>query len=118
MNRTSLWIGCCWAVAAAGTAAIIGWNMHIGWRIGLAFVVAASIGGAFLLFSRQQQRQRERMLQETQLAAIHLMNHQRHDWMNDLQLLYGYVRLKKYDKLPDCVETIKEEWRRKAELPN
>ncbi|MDT8979743.1 Spo0B domain-containing protein [Paenibacillus sp. chi10] len=108
MNRTSLWIGCCWAVAAAGTAAIIGWNMHIGWRFGLAFVVAASIGGAFLLFSRQQQRQRERMLQETQLAAIHLMNHQRHDWMNDLQLLYGYVRLKKYDKLPDCVETIKE----------
>ncbi|MBG9734502.1 Spo0B domain-containing protein [Paenibacillus alvei] len=108
MNRTSLWIGCCFAVAAVSATAIIGCNMHIGWRIGLTFVMAASIGAAFWLFSRQLKRRSEEMLQDAQLSAIQLMNHQRHDWMNDLQLLYGYVRLKKYDKLPDCVETIKE----------
>ncbi|MNP06862.1 hypothetical protein D3C76_988630 [compost metagenome] len=28
--------------------------------------------------------------------------------MNDLQILYGYIQLGKYDKLADCVERIKE----------
>nr|WP_243734932.1 Spo0B domain-containing protein [Paenibacillus turpanensis] len=38
---------------------------------------------------------------------IRLMDYQRHEWMNDLQVLFGYVRLKKFDKLPDVVEKLK-----------
>ena len=38
---------------------------------------------------------------------IQLMSHYRHDWMNDLQLLFGYVSLKKYDKLSDCLDKIR-----------
>ncbi|NOU96036.1 hypothetical protein GC093_22835 [Paenibacillus sp. LMG 31456] len=41
------------------------------------------------------------------LRLIHLFNHYRHDWMNEIQLLFGYVKLKKYDKLEDLMEKIK-----------
>jgi stage 0 sporulation protein B (sporulation initiation phosphotransferase) len=41
------------------------------------------------------------------LRLIHLFNHYRHDWMNEIQLLYGYVKLKKYDKLEALMENIK-----------
>ncbi|CAM4363937.1 Spo0B domain-containing protein [Paenibacillus tarimensis] len=46
--------------------------------------------------------------QALQLAAIRTLNHHRHDWMNDLQVLYGYLRLNKPDKTIDCVEKIRE----------
>lgn len=39
---------------------------------------------------------------------LNIMNQQRHDFMNDLQVLYGYVCLKKYEKLEGYVENIKE----------
>jgi len=41
-------------------------------------------------------------------TAIASLNHHRHDWMNDLQVLYGYLRLGKLDKSLQCVERIKE----------
>lgn len=40
------------------------------------------------------------------LRLIHLFNHYRHDWMNEIQLVYGYVKLKKYDKLEALMENI------------
>ncbi|MCS7458714.1 Spo0B domain-containing protein [Paenibacillus doosanensis] len=47
--------------------------------------------------------------QETEhnLRFIRLLNHYRHDWMNEIQVLFGYVKLKKYDKLADLMEKIK-----------
>lgn len=38
---------------------------------------------------------------------LRLFNHYRHDWMNDIQILMGYVQLKKYDKLSALMEKIK-----------
>ncbi|AIQ14073.1 Spo0B domain-containing protein [Paenibacillus durus] len=49
-------------------------------------------------------RKQERILQQT---AIRTLNHHRHDWMNDLQVLYGYIQLGKPDKSVQCVERIK-----------
>lgn len=43
---------------------------------------------------------------ETELRMLRLFNHYRHDWMNDIQLLFGYVKLKKFDKLPALMEKI------------
>ena len=37
---------------------------------------------------------------------VQTINRLRHDWMNDVQVLYGYLKLKKYDKMNDYVETI------------
>ena len=55
-------------------------------------------------FERELQLQ-EKILQQ---AAIRTLNHHRHDWMNDLQILYGYIQLGKPDKSVECVERIKE----------
>ncbi|WP_159881166.1 Spo0B domain-containing protein [Paenibacillus puerhi] len=45
---------------------------------------------------------------EQDLRTLRLFNHYRHDWMNDIQVLMGYVQLKKYDKLPGMMEKIKD----------
>ncbi|MBP1156577.1 MULTISPECIES: Spo0B domain-containing protein [unclassified Paenibacillus] len=42
------------------------------------------------------------------LRILRLFNHYRHDWMNDIQILMGYVQLKKYDKLSSLMEKIKD----------
>lgn len=44
---------------------------------------------------------------EQNLQFIRLLNHYRHDWMNEIQVLFGYVKLKKYDKLESLMEKIR-----------
>jgi len=39
---------------------------------------------------------------------IDTLSHARHDWMNDLQLLLGYVQLRKYDKIAQYVDMLKQ----------
>ncbi|MNO12627.1 Sporulation initiation phosphotransferase B [compost metagenome] len=57
---------------------------------------------------RQAANEEKIMLESVQRTASATLGHHRHDWMNDLQILYGYIQLGKYDKLADCVERIKE----------
>ncbi|MEF2968030.1 Spo0B domain-containing protein [Paenibacillus sp. M1] len=57
---------------------------------------------------RQAENERRQLLESVQRTATATLGHHRHDWMNDLQVLYGYIRLGKYDKLAGCVERIKE----------
>lgn len=53
----------------------------------------------------KEQAALKRALEET---ANTVFNHYRHDWMNDLQVLYGYIRMGKYDKCEEYVERLKE----------
>lgn len=48
---------------------------------------------------------------DADLRLLRLFNHYRHDWMNDLQMVMGYIQLKKVDKLSDLMEKIKEKVR-------
>ncbi|WP_434756451.1 Spo0B domain-containing protein [Paenibacillus amylolyticus] len=57
---------------------------------------------------RQAEAERKTIIQSMERTAIASLNHHRHDWMNDLQVLYGYLRLGKLDKSLQCVERIKE----------
>jgi len=65
---------------------------------------------AFSFIWSKRHFEQELHLQENilQQAAIRTLNHHRHDWMNDLQILYGYIQLGKPDKSVECVERIKE----------
>ncbi|NGM83533.1 sporulation protein [Paenibacillus sp. 7124] len=74
--------------------------------LGLWAVAAALISVATVRrhYEREIWKQ-ERILQQT---AIRMLTHHRHDWMNDLQVLYGYIQLGKPDKSVQCVERIKE----------
>lgn len=49
----------------------------------------------------------ERLIENAQLSAIRTLSHHRHDWMNELQILYGYLRLNKLDKAVDVVDRIR-----------
>ncbi|WP_310551430.1 Spo0B domain-containing protein [Paenibacillus glufosinatiresistens] len=74
----------------------------------LAAWAAAAMAAAVLLCRgrlQEELRRQEHCLQE---QAIRTLNHHRHDWMNDLQVLYGYIQLGKPDKSVQCVERIKE----------
>lgn len=48
------------------------------------------------------------LLDEYRKLWIETMNHARHDWLNELQLIMGYVQMKKYDKLSACVDMLKQ----------
>lgn len=51
---------------------------------------------------------------DSDVRLLRLFNHYRHDWMNDIQILMGYVQLKKYDKLLPLMEKIKQKVRQES----
>ncbi|CAM3084545.1 Spo0B domain-containing protein [Paenibacillus sediminis] len=58
---------------------------------------------------RYYERENKRNIAAIQRTSIKTLGHHRHDWMNELQILYGYIKLGKVDKLAGCVERIKEQ---------
>ncbi|MDF2927294.1 MAG: hypothetical protein K0R57_6208 [Paenibacillaceae bacterium] len=92
--------------AAAGLAGILAWIvLAVAWfpfPVSLILAVTASACVYYVVKSDRAEREaraRERM--------IGLVNHYRHDWMNDLQIVFGYIQLRKYDILPDYMDKIK-----------
>ncbi|MFD2703116.1 Spo0B domain-containing protein [Paenibacillus shunpengii] len=74
----------------------------------LAFWLGAVLFYLFKTVDKQLEEQRHQTQQRMEDTAISVLNHHRHDWMNDLQVLYGYIRLGKNDKSIQTVERIKE----------
>ncbi|QGQ95401.1 hypothetical protein EHS13_11160 [Paenibacillus psychroresistens] len=72
--------------------------------VGLALLGALGCAGIFISIKEE----RKQLKAENRRQMIDLIGHYRHDWMNDIQLLFGYVTLKKYDKLNDCMDKIRE----------
>ncbi|HZG58039.1 Spo0B domain-containing protein [Paenibacillus sp.] len=56
----------------------------------------------------EEQEWQGRMLDEQRQLWIDTLSHARHDWLNDLQMIMGYVQLRKYDKLAACVDMLKQ----------
>ncbi|WP_052723838.1 Spo0B domain-containing protein [Paenibacillus wulumuqiensis] len=57
----------------------------------------------------QQHASMQQQNEAVHMTAIEAFSHHRHDWMNDLQLLYGYIQLGNKDKLVENIERIKEQ---------
>jgi stage 0 sporulation protein B (sporulation initiation phosphotransferase) len=51
--------------------------------------------------------ERKRLRHDDQAKLIRTINLHRHDWLNDLQILFGYISMKKYDNLQAYVDKIK-----------
>ncbi|QHT62054.1 histidine kinase [Paenibacillus lycopersici] len=105
MNRTRYYAASSVILPAA---AVLIWPAHR-WLLAvfLAWTLAAAAWWMRSL-AREQAGQLERLEQTMQQKAITTLNHHRHDWMNDLQIIYGYSRMGKTDKTIQCVEQIKE----------
>lgn len=91
-----------WTGLAGITALIVLmlWNHNLWARAALVLFVGLSIYVWLMLERKRQQEQSEALL-------IRTVNHYRHDWMNDFQVMLGYVRLKKYDRLAPNMEIVK-----------
>jgi len=61
----------------------------------------------------QELRQQE---QQAQQQLIQVINRSRHDWMNDTQILFGYIQLKKFDNLQPYMEKIKMTMQQESNL--
>ncbi|WP_042199634.1 Spo0B domain-containing protein [Paenibacillus camerounensis] len=104
------WKGIVWAVMLSVTLplGLLYWHTTLFTCLLLGVWVAAVL--AFSFFYNRRHFEEELRIQEKTLqqAANRTLNHHRHDWMNDLQVLYGYIQLNKPDKSVQCVERIKE----------
>jgi stage 0 sporulation protein B (sporulation initiation phosphotransferase) len=50
---------------------------------------------------------RERDGNDEQKLCLQALSYQRHDFMNDIQVIFGYLRMNKYDKIMEFVENMK-----------
>jgi len=90
-----------WTANALALGAMIAFAVPLYGRLLLGLWLVASI-----MYLHREERLRRKS--ESDRHLIRTLSHHRHDWMNELQVLYGYIRLKKYEKLQDYVDKIKE----------
>ncbi|QJD81806.1 Spo0B domain-containing protein [Cohnella herbarum] len=88
-------------------AAVFIW--HRSWWPLIVFVLWTSAAFAVIgvLQRRKHREQCDRLLMHGHLSAIRTLSHHRHDWMNELQIVYGYLRLNKLDKAVEVVDRIR-----------
>lgn len=79
--------------------------MYIEWLIiPLILIIVQQI-----LIFRSKKKQKELLAdyrEKSNKEIIRLMQVYRHDWQNYLQIIFGYVSLKKYDQIPNYIEKI------------
>ncbi|MGO4538117.1 Spo0B domain-containing protein [Paenibacillus sp. 2TAB19] len=89
-------------------AAVLIWPSKV-WLTAVFLIWIIAAAGFWIRLERKEYEERsERTIHSLQSSAIRTLNHHRHDWMNDLQVLYGYIRLQKLDKTVDYMEKIRE----------
>lgn len=96
-----------WLIAALPASAIIIWP-ESRW---INVFVIAWIGIIWFIYNRLDKKlaaeQLHKTIKSNQKMSITTMNHYRHDWMNQLQVLFGYISLGKKEKCIEYVEKIK-----------
>lgn len=89
-------------------------------RVALLLIVVICGYAAFKLeVSRIEEKWSHKLRDEEGLAQrnlIGVINRLRHDWMNDTQILFGYIQLKKFDNLQPYMEKIKMTMQQESNL--
>lgn len=99
-----------YGAASVVLPAVAVWFWRTEWWPHPVFVVWTAAAAALWVLADRKEREigHERTMRTLQWTAIRTLNHHRHDWMNDLQVLYGYIRMNKPDKSVECVENIRQ----------
>ncbi|TCM97668.1 sensor kinase SpoOB-type protein [Paenibacillus sp. BK033] len=88
-------------------AAVLIWPSSV-WLVALFLLWTIAAAVFWIRTERKEQEQRlARTVHMLQTASVKTLNHHRHDWMNDLQVLFGYIRMNKLDKTVEYVEKIR-----------
>lgn len=86
----------------------------------LFILLVVWLTAVFVLLSKYEKKQRERELQESRQVQqnffMDVLSHQRHDWMNELQLIFGYVRMGKHDRVEQIVTRVSEEMHKEGRI--
>ncbi|WP_254639490.1 Spo0B domain-containing protein [Cohnella sp. GbtcB17] len=103
--------------------AVVAWRDQL-WPIVLFLVwavAAALVAG--MIERRACKRETDRIIErasrdivKSRQDLVGTLSHHRHDWMNELQILYGYLRMQKIDKAIAVVDRIKEEMERDSRI--
>ncbi|CAM3525492.1 MULTISPECIES: Spo0B domain-containing protein [Saccharibacillus] len=83
-------------------------------------LLAAWLAAVFVLVLRHEKRRKEREIQELRQSQqqffMHVLSHQRHDWMNDLQLIFGYARMGKNDRVEEIVARVSDDMHKEGRI--
>ncbi|SEC72653.1 Spo0B domain-containing protein [Paenibacillus sp. GP183] len=87
-------------------------------RTGFA-IITAVCGYVYLSMERsrleKQLRQEQKLMKQSQdVQLLQIVNRIRHDIMNDIQVLFGYIQLKKFDNLSSQMENIRASFHRES----
>lgn len=78
------------------------------------------LAAVFLLLFRQERKRRTREIREARQSMqsffLDVLSHQRHDWMNDLQLIYGYAKMGKFDRVEEIVTRVSESMHKESRI--
>ncbi|MBP3961395.1 Spo0B domain-containing protein [Paenibacillus lignilyticus] len=108
MNRIGMTKQFAAASLLVPAAAVFIWPAEL-WLLAVFTVWLVLVAAFWVLAERREQESRmARAASAMQQASIRTLNHHRHDWMNDLQVIYGYIRMGKADKTVQYVEQIRE----------
>lgn len=89
-------------------AAILAWNIgEFSFLFGIVMILSL-IGAAWmgLYLPKQMQAEQEEQAGVLRRDALRILSHYRHDVMNHIQLLKGYMQLKKYERLEKPIQNI------------
>lgn len=89
-------------------AAVFVWREYWWPPVVLVLWAAAAAAVCIALEIRKLRLQHDRMQEQDRQTFIRTLSRHRHDWMNDLQILYGYIQLNKPDKAAKIVDRIRE----------
>jgi len=88
----------------------------------VTLIAALAFAGAAVIWSGALKKQHQLEIADLHKAReqemMRALSHYRHDWMNDLQVLIGYISLKKYDKLAPYLEKIKDKMSEESYIAN
>jgi hypothetical protein len=74
----------------------------------LLFAIAlAYLGWGYCLYLSKSEIQEVKEIEA--LRIIKILSHQRHDWMNHVQIIFGYLTLKKYEKIKEFLGTLSQQ---------
>ncbi|WP_308634749.1 Spo0B domain-containing protein [Paenibacillus silvisoli] len=108
MNRIGMTKSFAAASLLVPAAAVIIWPTQL-WLLAVFMIWVVLAAAVWIHTERTEQNARmARAAAAMQQASIRTLNHHRHDWMNDLQVIFGYIRMGKTDKTIQYVEQIRE----------
>jgi hypothetical protein len=99
-----------WAFATLPVPAAAVFVWRDSWWPPIVLVLWTALAAACFaaVMTRESRARSARLLEDARVSAIRTLSHHRHDWMNDLQILYGYIRLNRLDKAAQIVDRIRE----------